>query len=391
MNFKKVIEIIKFDVQKSIQNKWFVILNIIMFIVVLFATNSSNISNYLKEHNVNFLSSGDITIQVLDTENLFYDDFLEKYGDIYNIEKVEENPYSTENIPSDDTILVEVKSDQEELITAKIVSKEAFDSSIYNLIQEELVEIRANLFATQYGISIEELNILNEEISIEREYLGVDAENSEVKEIIKTVSVVIVYMVLIFILSRIANEIAQEKVSKSIEYVLTSVTAGEYLLSKVLSVTLSILIQVLYTFVYYMIGSCINSLFIMQTENVSFSSTFMNIDSSIASYILVMAGYLIFTVFITALIQATLTSKTTSVAEAGNTTMILIIIIVVLYLVSLSAISPYITVTPIMYIISCLPLVSTFFVPAMMIIRTSNCTSNNNFFYSFNCFNSIYI
>ena len=38
------------------------------------------------------------------------------------------------------------------------------------------------------------------------------------------------------------------------------------------------------------------------------------------------------------------------------------------YLVSLSAISPYITVTPLMYIISCITIVSTFFVPAMMII-----------------------
>ena len=48
--------------------------------------------------------------------------------------------------------------------------------------------------------------------------------------------------------------------------------------------------------------------------------------------------------------------------------MILLFLVVILYLVSLSAISPYITVTPLMYIISCLPIVSTFFVPAMMII-----------------------
>lgn len=393
MNFKKVREIIKFDVQKSIQNKWFVILNVLIFIAILFATNWSNISNYLKEHNVNFMDEEQVTIQILDPENLIYDRFNEKYRESsnYKIERVESNPYSKENIPDDNVILLEVKSNPEDIITAKIVSKEGIDNDIYNVIYDELTETRANLFAVNHNISIDELNTLNEEVPIERELLGVDAENSDTKEIIKTISIVVVYMVLIIILSRIANEIAQEKVSKSIEYVLTSVTAGEYLISKVLSVTIATLIQVLYTFVYYIIGSCINSLFIMQTTGESFGSSIVNVDTSIASYILVMSAYLIFTVFLTALIQATLTSKTTSVAEAGNTTMILLFLIVILYLVSLSTISPYITVTPFMYIISCLPIVSTFFIPAMMIIRTSNNIANNNFIYCFNCINSIYL
>lgn len=370
MNLKKVKEIIKFDVQKSIQNKWFVILNILMFIAILFATNWGNISNYLEEHNINILQEDEITIQILDRENLFFDSFNEEYGEnkAYNIERVDENPYSKENIPADNVILLEVNSSEEDYITAKIVSKEGISNSIYNIIYDKLSEIRADLFAARHNISIDELNILNEQIHVETELLGVDAENSDTKEIIKTLSIVVVYMVLIIILSRIANEVAQEKVSKSIEYVLTSVTAGEYLLSKVLSVTIAALIQVLYTFVYYIIGNSINSLFMMQSTGASFVSGFINIDTSIASYILVMAAYLIFTVFITALIQATLTSKTTSVAEAGNTTMILLFLIVILYLVSLSAISPYITVTPFMYIISCLPIVSTFFVPSMMII-----------------------
>ena len=58
--------------------------------------------------------------------------------------------------------------------------------------------------------------------------LGVDAENSDTKELIKLVATMVVYICLIFVLSRIASEIANEKVSKSIEYVLTSVSAKEY-------------------------------------------------------------------------------------------------------------------------------------------------------------------
>lgn len=368
MNFKKIREIVKFDLQKSIQNKGFIILNVLIFISCLLFTNWSNISNFLTKHNMNFLEEDEITIQIIDNENLLFDSFSQKYSEKYKVEKLESNPYSRENIPEDNTILVEVSSNEESIISAKIVSKEGISDGIYNLIYNELKEVKSNLFASKYGISVQELNILNEEIPVERELLGVNAENYTTKQLIKSFSVVIVYMVLIVILSRIASEIAQEKVSKSIEYVLTSVTAGEYLISKVLSVTLAVLVQILYTFVYYIIGNCISSLCTMQTSGGEFNFGVSNVDSGIVSYVLVMAGYLIFTVFLTALIQATISSKATSVAEAGNTTMVLLFIIVALYLVSLSAISPYITVTPTMYVISCLPIVSTFFVPSMMII-----------------------
>ena len=56
MNTRKVKQIIKFDVERSIQNKWFVILNIVIFIGILVTTNWSNISKYMKEHNINIFT-----------------------------------------------------------------------------------------------------------------------------------------------------------------------------------------------------------------------------------------------------------------------------------------------------------------------------------------------
>lgn len=371
MNLRKVKEIVKFDVEKSIQNKWFVILNIIMFLGVLLITNWNNISSYLEEKNIDIFIADEVTIEVLDNENLMDTEAItkkyEEYGNI-KFEKVNSNNYSKENLPDNNVILIELSTSKENFIESKIVSKEGVDGDIYDIIYEELKDVRSKVFADRNNIQLDDLNILNEDLVIERELLGVDAENSETKDIIKTFSIVIVYFVLILILSRIANEIAQEKTSKSIEYVLTSVTAKEYLLAKVLGVTISTLIQVLYTFVYYIIGNMINSLLVMQATGAEFTSSFASVDTSIISYVIVMAAYLIFTVFLTALIQATLSSKTTSVAEAGNTMMILMFAIIALYIISLSAISPYTVVTPFMYVISCLPLVSTFFVPSMMII-----------------------
>ena len=105
MNFRKVKEIIKFDVEKSIQNKWFVILNIVAFISILVATNWSRISKYMDDHNIG-ISSDKFTIQVLDNEDLAFEDIKEAYKEEKNIkvEKVTENKYSKNNIPDEDLL-----------------------------------------------------------------------------------------------------------------------------------------------------------------------------------------------------------------------------------------------------------------------------------------------
>ncbi len=373
MNVRKVKEIIKFDVERSIQNKWFVILNILMFISILIATNWSSISKFMDEHNINISSSDEFTIQVLDNENLVYSDIEEAFKDEKNVklEKVEENKYSKENIPDDDLILLEVKSDEKKILNLKVVSKEGVDGNIYDELYEVLKEARSKIFAQKVGVTVDELEVLNEELKLKREMLGVDAENSDTKEMIKLISTMVVYVCLIFVLSRIASEIANEKVSKSIEYVMTSVSAKEYLLAKVLSSTITIVIQLVYTVIYYMMGNMIASL-VVSANNEGATQISLDIigklDKSVISYILAMMGYLIFTVFLTALMQAALSSKTTSVTEAGNTTMLLLMVVVVLYVLSNGIINPYTKVTTLMYIISCLPIVSTFFVPSMMII-----------------------
>lgn len=370
MNNRKIKEIIKFNVEKNIQNKWFVILNVVMFIIIFAAINWQNITSFLKDKNINISGNDEAIIQIVDKDNIFYKDFLNEGSSMQNIkiEEINENSYSTENIPEDNVVLVEVSKDVNKVISAKIISREGIDEELYNLIYNGLANSRSKVFAQENNISIEKLNILNEEVNIDRQMLGVDAENSDSKEKIKVISIVVVYMVLIIVLSRIANEIAQEKVSKSIEYVLTSVSEKEYLLAKVFSSTITILIQMLYTFVYYIVANMISNLATIKSIETVNTFSMGAIDSTIVGYVIAMCAYLLFTVFLTTLIQAALSSKTTSVAEAGNTTMLLLMVIFTLYFISIGVINPYTKVTTFMYIISCLPIVSTFFIPAMIII-----------------------
>ena len=91
MNTRKIKEIIKFDVERNIQNKWFVILNVLAFIFIILATNWSHISKFMEAHNIS-ISDEKFTIQVLDKENLIYSDIGEAFKEDKNIklERVEE-------------------------------------------------------------------------------------------------------------------------------------------------------------------------------------------------------------------------------------------------------------------------------------------------------------
>lgn len=368
MNKNKIAEIVKFHVEKNLHTKGFIIFNIIMCLITIFAVNVDNIDKVLEQNDINLFEE-EYSLEILDSNNLVEGKFEEIYKDNENIKisYVDKNEYTKENIP-DDVILVEFKLNEKDLINTTIVSKEAVDNNVYTNIEEVTKSVRSEIFSRKNGISKEELEILNKSPNIEEIMLGVDAENSGMKATIKDFSVIAVYMILVFVLSMISNEIAREKVSKSIEYVLTSVTAKEYLLAKVLGVTITIIVQLLYSLVYFLIGNGINTILNISEVSTVTQTVTATIDMSIVNYILAMSGYLIFTVFFMCLIQAAISSKTTSVAEAGNTTTLLIMITIILYFISLACIGPYINVTTPMYIISCIPIVSTFFVPAMMII-----------------------
>lgn len=376
MNKRKVKEIVKFSISKNFQNKWFIILNIFMLLTMILTNNLENINNLLESNNIE-LFHDDITIEVIDKQEIAKEKFEKAFesNEKVEIKQVDKNEYTKENI-GDTIIVVELEKDTETIVKSKITSKEGVDDLVYDMILKTITEIRSELFAEENNISLEALEIMDKELNIERIMLGVDAENYDTKEMIKTVSTFLIYMISIFVFSLIANEIAQEKVSKSIEYVLTSVTEREYLLAKIVSVISLILLQTVYFVIYYVIGNLINSLInisqLNTTENINILSLVSGIDTEIILYILTVFVYGLLTLILMSIIQAAISSKTTNMSEAGNTIMLLTTITIFAYFFTLILITPYTNMTPIIYFISCLPLLSNYFVPAIMIIGQAN-------------------
>ena len=370
MNKEKVFGIIKFNILRNMQNKWFIILNVFLLISCLIGTNIDNIKSLLESHDINIFNE-EIVIEIVDKENLVGDKFASKFDEDDKVEVrfIEGQEYTEDTIP-DNLVVIEVARDEETIIAGKVISKEVPDYKLYDPVFEVFDEIRAELFAEKHDIELEDLEIMNSEVNVETIMLAVNEENYEKKEMIKLVSVIIVDFVCLMVFSKIANEVAEEKVSRSIEYVLTSVSAKEYLFAKIASIISLIVLQMVYTFVYYFMGLCVSTLFgsTILTLNADQTATMMAFDIEIILYILTLFVYGVLTLVLMSIIQAAISSKTTNMTEAGNTTMLLTMITLFAYFVTLGLITPYTNMTPLIYILSCIPLLSNFFVPAIMII-----------------------
>lgn len=368
MNSRKVKEIVKFSIQKNIQNKWFIIFNVITLLIIIATTNIENIKFFLESRNIHLFDEN-ICVEILDKNNLATDKIIEAFeNENFEIKEITENTYDKNTIP-DDLVVLEITESETDLVTAKLISKDSMGSFIYDEITGVLTQVRSELFAEKNKIDTQALEKLNEPVKIEEILLSVDTENSDTKEIIKTVSTLIIYFVSILVFSKIANEIAQEKVSKSIEYVLTSVTEKEYLLAKIISVNGIILIQGIYLLIYYFIGNLVNNILnISAFQAIDTTLLTSGIDTSIILYIITVLGYGILTLILMSIIQAALSSKTVSMNEAGNTTALLTTITILAYIITLSVITPYTKMNALLYVLSCIPLLSNYFIPAIMVI-----------------------
>ena len=372
MNKQKIKKMIRFNVNKNIQNKWFTILNIALILITIISTNIDTIKTFLENRDINLFETEAI-IEVVDNENLGFEDIREKFSENEYIEvkKIEKNDYNAETI-GDSTVVVEIKSDKENIINISIISKESIDGYLYDDIYDALSKARAEVFAIQNEIDLEDLEIMNEELNIERIMLAVDNENAETKEMINLIMTFAIYMISILVFSSIANEIAQEKVSKSIEYILTGVTAKEYLFVKVASTMIVIFLQVIYGVLYYLLGSFISVMINLGQIDLSVTESvvesFKNIDADIVMYLITVFGYALITLILMTIIQAAITSRTTSISESQNSVYLLMMITIFAYFITLGVITPETNMTLPIYILACLPLLSNYMVPAILMI-----------------------
>lgn len=246
MKNNKIGSIIKNEVERSIKNKWFVILNFLLLIVTIVGMNFNNFRALLKKNNVSI--SHVMQIYVEDKDNLAYDKIIEAFKE--NTDVIIEKINSVEELKNDnlseDIILLKVERNNKDYIKSSVITKETILSSYIEKIESVLNSVKNTMISENKNLTEDEIKVIKEDALLDRVILSKDIDTNESTSILQTVSTYLIFFILLLCLSKIANTISQEKMSKSIEYILTSITTKEYIISKVLSMCLIVVIQFIF-------------------------------------------------------------------------------------------------------------------------------------------------
>ena len=374
MKNSKIVAIIKNDIERSIKNKWFVILNLLLLIVTVIFLNFNSIKSLFEKEEDVTLVDNSTTIYIVDSENIAYDKIVKSFENDINVdvEKAENiEQYNNDNLDTN-IILVDVHSDNVEYINASIIYKDGTNDEYVTKIESTINSIKDTMISENKNLTLQEIEQIKQDVSIDINVIE-NTQNTANENGMYFISNYLILFILLLCLSKIANTISQEKMSKSIEYILTSITTKQYIISKVLSICFTVIIQfvfiVAYVIVALMISTLLNNVNVSGYSDVNNISLATFINSDVIIYFLMTIVFMCLTVFLQGVIQCIMSAKTTSVQEAGNATFLLITINLILYM----AVTVFSSNTNIVgYIISVIPMASMYFIPSMYILGQAN-------------------
>ena len=385
MKNNKVLPIIKNEVERSIKNKAFVILNVLLLLVTVVGLNFNNIRAIFKNKNINL--SNNIIVYVKDEDNLAYEQIKAAFSKFDNVEirnNKDFEKYNTEDVNAEElvkgqndvnTYELEIKKDNIHYIVATLTTQETVRQDYIDTITSTLTSIKDKMILEKSNMTKEELAIVKEDVKLDRVILNESIDTSESTEIFQLASNYIIFFILLLCLNKIANTISQEKMSKSIEYILTSISTKEYMISKVLSMALIVVVQFIFEIAYFLIGIMVSYLITKVGANIDGVQTVnasMFISGRVIGYFAITFVYMCLTTFIQGVIQSVMSAKTTNIQEAGNATLVLLTLNLVLYSVVTFMVTPIKAVSVFAYILSVLPIASMYFIPSMILIGQAN-------------------
>ena len=380
MKNNKVLPIIKNEVERSIKNKSFVVLNVLLLLVTVVGLNFNNIKAIFKNKNIDF--STNMVLYVEDKDNIAIDELKKAFESFENVIVKDESEFVDEQSQEivkknmdNNSMYLEVKKSNSNYVVATLTTQETVNATYIDTIESTLTAIKDKMVLENSNFTKEELAIVKADVKLDRVILNDVIDTNESTGLIQLVSNYIIFFILLLCLNKIANTISQEKMSKSIEYILTSISTKEYLISKVLSMALIVVVQFIFEVAYLLIAIMVSNLITTVGANIDgvHSVNAMSLVSTrTIEYIVITFVFMCLTTFLQGVIQSVMSAKTTNIQEAGNATIVLLTINLVLYTVVTAVISPLQSAGVLAYIISVLPIASMYFVPSMFLIGQAN-------------------
>ena len=249
---------------KKIKTKTFIIVNILMLIALVALINIDKIvllfgGNFNKANNImvvdNTKETYDTFKDIINNTNTIID-----IGLNYKVKLVDNEKNIKKKIKKDEDIAIIINKDEENIISAKMITYGYIDSSLYQLVISSIDETKQKLAIQKLNISEEVLDKINSPVDIEREYVQKDknAKEESMKRIMSLITPIVIFpffMLITLVVQMIGAEINEEKSTRSMEIIISNVSAKTHFFSKILSANLFVLIQCTLLGIYSLIGT----------------------------------------------------------------------------------------------------------------------------------------
>lgn len=253
--------LIKNSLSKKMKTKWFVIANVILFVVI---AGLINIDSIIKFFGGDF--NDKLEIMVIDNIGS-YEEFKSTYeiaSETLDLGEVEITKYdktyedALDEIKEEDKILIELNADETNFVRAKLVSNDNIDVNIYQLITTTINSIKRDIALKHYNISDNILALIDAKVEIERIKLDDNKNADEMLELIMgTIFPLIIlpfFMLTMFLVQMIGAEINEEKTTKGMEIIISNVSPTVHFASKIIAGNVFVLAQGLLLILYVVLG-----------------------------------------------------------------------------------------------------------------------------------------
>ena len=344
--------LIKESLKRKIFSKWFLGINIILFLLIMISFNIDSIIT---------IFGGDFkeekTVIILDKANI-YNDFKEEFLRIsevsvtdYQLLESNDTIEELKKIASNDknTIIVEIYPSNDNFIEANYYSLQGISTLNQNIISSSLNNAKKKIALKKFGITEERLNQIEKNVQFKSVILSEHTVN-ENKDASAAITVIIFVIPSFFLITTlvqlIGSEINEEKTTKSMEIIISNVPAKDHLVSKIISCTLFTFLQIILLLLFVLIASLIHPHQVgtlTSSTTHGFVASILNdlITDSLIIMAKKVAPILIISLIITfityALLSGVLASMTTNIDDFQQLQMPLMMIISISFYLSLLA------------------------------------------------------
>lgn len=258
----------KYSLSKKLKNKWFLVGNIIVAIIIICLVN---IDQIVKTFGGDF--DNETKIKIIDNTGYYnrikdnLNNLSKVYGDskLKIVKETNDENKAKKSLKDSDDILLIVNNDESNVFNIEFISDTYIDTIKYQSILSLINNTKTQIALEKLNISGEDLENAKEPVSVKRTFVDEaktkDEESS--RTLLSVLSLVIVlpcFMLIVFLVQMIGAEINEEKSTRGMEIIIGNVSAKTHFFSKILSSNLFVLIQGALIFVYGLIGLIIRKL-----------------------------------------------------------------------------------------------------------------------------------